>query len=87
MMFLAEALFCGFTKGVEVVSIEEATSKYRAACAKRDRLDPDVVVIARTDSRAAAWTRSFVDARPIWTRASTCSWSWRFKAETRCVEL
>ncbi len=55
--FLEDQTFpkrCGFTKGVEVVSIEEATSKYRAACAERDRLDPDVVVIARTDSRAAA---------------------------------
>ena len=44
---------CGFTKGVEVIPIPEAVAKYRAACAARDRLDPDVVVIARTDSRAA----------------------------------
>jgi 2-methylisocitrate lyase-like PEP mutase family enzyme len=44
---------CGFTKGVEVIPIPEAVAKYRAACAMRDRLDPDVVVIARTDSRAA----------------------------------
>ena len=54
--FLEDQVFpkrCGFTKGVEVVPIAEAVSKYRAACAQRDRLDPDVVVIARTDSRAA----------------------------------
>lgn len=54
--FLEDQTFpkrCGFTKGVEVVSIAEASAKYRAACAKRDELDPDVVVIARTDSRAA----------------------------------
>lgn len=54
--FLEDQTFpkrCGFTKGVEVVPIEEATAKYRAACAERDRLDPDVVVIARTDSRAS----------------------------------
>jgi 2-methylisocitrate lyase-like PEP mutase family enzyme len=44
---------CGFTKGVEVIPIPEAVAKYRAARAVRDRLDPDVVVIARTDSRAA----------------------------------
>jgi 2-methylisocitrate lyase-like PEP mutase family enzyme len=44
---------CGFTKGVEVIPIPEAVAKYRAACAMRDRLDPDVVVIARTDARAA----------------------------------
>lgn len=54
--FLEDQTFpkrCGFTKGVEVVSIGEASAKYRAACAKRDELDPDVVVMARTDSRAA----------------------------------
>jgi 2-methylisocitrate lyase-like PEP mutase family enzyme len=44
---------CGFTKGVEVIPIPDAVAKYRAACAMRDRMDPDVVVIARTDSRAA----------------------------------
>ena len=54
--FLEDQVFpkrCGFTKGVEVVPIAEAVSKYRAACAARDALDPEVVVIARTDSRAA----------------------------------
>jgi len=44
---------CGYTKGVEVISISEAVAKYRAAVAERDRLGPDVVVIARTDTRAA----------------------------------
>jgi hypothetical protein len=42
-----------YTKGVEVISISEAVAKYRAAVAERDRLGPDVVVIARTDTRAA----------------------------------
>ena len=54
--FLEDQVFpkrCGFTAGVEVVPIPEAVGKYRAALAERDRLDPDVVVIARTDSRAA----------------------------------
>jgi len=44
---------CGYTKGVEVISISEAVAKYRAAVAERDRLGPDVAMIARTDTRAA----------------------------------
>jgi 2-methylisocitrate lyase-like PEP mutase family enzyme len=54
--FLEDQTFpkrCGFTKGVEVVPIAEACGKYRAARDARDALDPDVVLIARTDSRAA----------------------------------
>lgn len=54
--FLEDQVFpkrCGFTKGVEIIGIDEATGKYRAAMAERNRLDPDVVVIARTDARAA----------------------------------
>ncbi len=56
-LFLEDQVFpkrCGFTKGVEVIPIDEAVGKYRAALAERDKLDPDVVIIARTDSRAAA---------------------------------
>ncbi|MET3794487.1 isocitrate lyase/PEP mutase family protein [Aquamicrobium terrae] len=54
--FLEDQTFpkrCGFTKGVEVVPVPDAIAKYRAALARRDMLDPDVVVIARTDARAA----------------------------------
>ena len=54
--FLEDQVFpkrCGYTKGVEVVPIPDAVAKYRAACDARDALDPDVVVLARTDSRAA----------------------------------
>jgi 2-methylisocitrate lyase-like PEP mutase family enzyme len=54
--FIEDQVFpkrCGFTKGVEVIPIPEAVGKYKAAMAERDRLAPDVVVIARTDSRAA----------------------------------
>ena len=54
--FLEDQVFpkrCGFTKGVEVIAIPDAVAKYKAACDTRNRLDPDVVVIARTDSRAA----------------------------------
>jgi 2-methylisocitrate lyase-like PEP mutase family enzyme len=44
---------CGFTKGKEIISIEEAVGKYRAAVAVRDRLDPDFIIMARTDARGA----------------------------------
>jgi 2-methylisocitrate lyase-like PEP mutase family enzyme len=44
---------CGFVKGKELVSIEDAVSKYRAACDTRDALDPDVIIQARTDARGA----------------------------------
>ena len=44
---------CGFVKGKEIIAIEEAVGKYRAACDVRDRLDPDFVMIARTDARGA----------------------------------
>jgi 2-methylisocitrate lyase-like PEP mutase family enzyme len=54
--FLEDQVFpkrCGYTKGVEVIPIRDAVAKYRAACDARDARDPDVVVLARTDSRAA----------------------------------
>lgn len=44
---------CGYTKGVEIVPINEAVNKYRAAVDVRNDLDPDVVILARTDSRNA----------------------------------
>lgn len=44
---------CGFVKGKELVSIEEAVGKYRAACDVRNDLDPDFIIQARTDSRGA----------------------------------
>ncbi|TSA08244.1 MAG: carboxyvinyl-carboxyphosphonate phosphorylmutase [Comamonadaceae bacterium] len=44
---------CGFVKGKEVIAIEEAVGKYRAACDVRDSLDPDFVIMARTDARGA----------------------------------
>lgn len=54
--FLEDQVFpkrCGYTKGLEVISADEAAGKYRAAAAERDKLDPDVVIMARTDARAA----------------------------------
>jgi len=44
---------CGFVKGKELISIDEAVGKYRAAVDMRDELDPDFIVIARTDARTA----------------------------------
>jgi 2-methylisocitrate lyase-like PEP mutase family enzyme len=45
---------CGHVTGIELIPLDEAVGKYRAAMdAKRD-LDPDFVVVARTDARHAA---------------------------------
>ena len=44
---------CGHVAGRRVVSLEEAVGKYRAADAVRRELDPDFVLIARTDARGA----------------------------------
>ncbi|UQR68107.1 isocitrate lyase/PEP mutase family protein [Bradyrhizobium sp. C-145] len=44
---------CGFVKGKELIPIEEAVGKYRAACDVRNELDPDFVIMARTDARGA----------------------------------
>lgn len=44
---------CGFVKGKELISVEEAVAKYRAACDVRDDLDPDFVIQAGTDARGA----------------------------------
>ena len=42
---------CGHLEGVRVTSLEKMLGKIRAACAARS--DPNFVIIARTDSRAA----------------------------------
>jgi 2-methylisocitrate lyase-like PEP mutase family enzyme len=44
---------CGWVKGKELIDLEEAVGKYRAACDVRDELDPDFVIMARTDARGA----------------------------------
>ena len=44
---------CGFIKGKEVIPLDEAVGKLRAAIDARDELDPDVVIMARTDARGA----------------------------------
>jgi 2-methylisocitrate lyase-like PEP mutase family enzyme len=44
---------CGFVKGKQLISIEEAVGKYRAVCDLRDALDPDFIIMARTDARGA----------------------------------
>jgi isocitrate lyase len=44
---------CGHIAGKTIVSREEAVGKFRAAAAERDRLDPEFVLIARTDAFGA----------------------------------
>jgi len=44
---------CGHVAGRQVIPMEEAVGKYRAAADVRDREDPDFVLIARTDARGA----------------------------------
>jgi 2-methylisocitrate lyase-like PEP mutase family enzyme len=44
---------CGFVKGKELISVEEAVGKYRAAVDVRDESDPDFLIMARTDARGA----------------------------------
>jgi 2-methylisocitrate lyase-like PEP mutase family enzyme len=44
---------CGFVKGKELISLEEAVGKYRAAVDVRNELDPDFILMSRTDARGA----------------------------------
>lgn len=44
---------CGFVQGKELVSIEEASGKFKAAVDAKMELDPDFVIIARCDARIA----------------------------------
>lgn len=45
---------CGHVAGKQVIPLEEAVGKYRAAVRVRDELDPDVVLVARCDARGVA---------------------------------
>ena len=62
---------CGHVAGKQIIPLEEAVGKYRAAAKVRDELDPDFVLIARTDARGVAGgtvedtierARAYVDA-------------------------
>lgn len=44
---------CGHVAGRQVIPLEEAVGKYRAADMARREVDPDFVLIARTDARGA----------------------------------
>ncbi len=44
---------CGHVAGKQLISIEEAVGKYRAVDHVRREMDPDFVLIARTDARGA----------------------------------
>jgi len=45
---------CGHVAGKQVIPVKEAVGKYRAAVQVRNELDPDFVIVARTDARGAA---------------------------------
>ncbi|HET7731817.1 MAG TPA: isocitrate lyase/PEP mutase family protein [Usitatibacter sp.] len=45
---------CGHVAGRLVIPMEEAVGKVRAAVDARDALDPDFVIVARTDARGAS---------------------------------
>jgi 2-methylisocitrate lyase-like PEP mutase family enzyme len=44
---------CGFVKGKQVISLEEAAGKYRAAVDVRNEMDPDFIIMARCDAMGA----------------------------------
>jgi isocitrate lyase len=73
---------CGHIAGKTIVGREEALGKYRAAIDERNRLDPDFVLIARTDAYGAVggsleeaiWRgRAYADAGVdlVWCELST----------------
>jgi 2-methylisocitrate lyase-like PEP mutase family enzyme len=45
---------CGHVAGKQVIPVEEAVGKYRAAAKVRDEIDPDFLILARTDARGVA---------------------------------
>jgi 2-methylisocitrate lyase-like PEP mutase family enzyme len=44
---------CGHVAGRRVIPIDEAVGKYKAAVSARDEMDPDFMIVARTDARGA----------------------------------
>ncbi|WP_128375176.1 isocitrate lyase/PEP mutase family protein [Streptomyces cavernae] len=50
----AEPKKAGGTKGIRLADDDEAIGRLRAACEVRDALDPDFVIVARTDGYGAA---------------------------------
>jgi hypothetical protein len=45
---------CGFIAGKTLLPIDKAVAKYRAATDMRNEIDPDFIIMARTDARGAA---------------------------------
>jgi 2-methylisocitrate lyase-like PEP mutase family enzyme len=44
---------CGHMAGKQIIPLEEALGKYRAAVEVRNEIDPDFVLVSRTDARGA----------------------------------
>ena len=60
---------CGFFEGKELVSKLEAVAKIKAAAYARNRLDPDFVIIARTDAIAVNGIEDALDRANAFTQA------------------
>lgn len=45
---------CGHVSGKQIIPLEEAVGKYRAAVKVRDAMNPDVILVARCDARGVA---------------------------------
>jgi 2-methylisocitrate lyase-like PEP mutase family enzyme len=45
---------CGHVRGKQLLGLEDAVAKVRMAAQVRDSMDPDFVIMARTDARGAA---------------------------------
>jgi 2-methylisocitrate lyase-like PEP mutase family enzyme len=55
---------CGYVKGKEVVSLEEAAGKFRAAVDAINELDPDFIIMARTRRQDSGKRKSGGDDPP-----------------------
>ncbi|TMQ20414.1 MAG: isocitrate lyase/PEP mutase family protein [Candidatus Rokuibacteriota bacterium] len=69
---------CGHIAGKVIVSQDEAVGKYRAAVDTRNRLNPDFVIIARTDAFGAVGgptaSRPSPSPGPCGSRTPMCRW-------------
>lgn len=56
-LFIEDQVFpprCAMVNGAAIAPIEEACARYRAAVDQRNEMDPDFIIMARTDCRGAA---------------------------------
>src|SRR6185503_13311289 len=65
---------CGHIAGKVIVSQDEAVGKYRAAVDTRNRLNPDFVIIARTDAFAKAMRETHPNVPLAFNYSSSFKW-------------